>query len=99
MKTKKQLIYKDDARAAVLRENPAAAHCIDRVKVVDAAEVVHGYWIEDYDTFVDANGYESEPVKLGWVCSVCKSQELSARNYCPECGAIMDGESNVKREG
>lgn len=40
METKKQLIYKDDARAAILKENPSAAYCIDRVKVVDAVEIV-----------------------------------------------------------
>lgn len=40
MTKEKQLIYKDDARASVLRENPSAAYCIDNVKVVDAVEVV-----------------------------------------------------------
>lgn len=39
MVTDKQLIYKNEARAAVLHENPSIVHCIDRVKVVDAAEV------------------------------------------------------------
>ncbi len=36
----KELIYKDDARAAVLKAEPRAAYCIDRVKTVDAVEVV-----------------------------------------------------------
>lgn len=40
MATKKRLIYKDDARAAVLRANPSVAYCIDQVKAVDAVEVV-----------------------------------------------------------
>ena len=38
---------------------------------VDAVEVVHGRWIEDYDTFIQDNGYESEPIHTGFVCSVC----------------------------
>ena len=61
---------------------------------VDAVEVVHGRWLEDYETFVNDNGYESEPIQTGWVCSACGSHELSARNYCPNCGAKMDGDGN-----
>lgn len=40
MVTDKQLIYKNEARVAVLYENPSIVHCIDRLKVVDAVEVV-----------------------------------------------------------
>ncbi len=40
MNAEKQLIYKDDARRAVLRENPSTVYCIDRINPVDAAEVV-----------------------------------------------------------
>ena len=53
---------------------------------VDAVEVVHGRWNQDgvYD-----------------VCSVCNSctlmphlKGLSKFNYCPNCGAKMDGDGN-----
>ena len=40
MASDKELIYRDDARAAVLRAEPRAAFCIDRIKPVDAVEVV-----------------------------------------------------------
>ena len=39
MVSEKQLIYKDDARKAVLCINPAISYCIDTIKPVDAVEV------------------------------------------------------------
>ena len=38
MQNEKQLIYKYDARKAVLRVNPTVAYCIDNIKSVDAVE-------------------------------------------------------------
>lgn len=38
MISEKQLIYKYDARKAVLRVNPTVAYCIDNIKSVDAVE-------------------------------------------------------------
>lgn len=57
---------------------------------VDAVEVVHGRWIEDYETFVQDNGYESEPIHTGFLCSVCGRHSCSIEPYC-HCGAKMDG--------
>ena len=54
--------------------------------------VNHGWWIEDYETFVDANGYESEPVQTGYVCSECGKDGYPNWHYCPNCGAKMDGD-------
>jgi hypothetical protein len=60
---------------------------------VDAVEVVHGRWIHDQvegcNPFVD-----SLPI---WVdvmqCSVCNEyiEGSHGSNYCPNCGAKMDG--------
>ena len=36
----KKLIYADDARRAILKEDPKLAYCIDKVKAVVAVEVV-----------------------------------------------------------
>ena len=36
----KKLIYADDARRAILEADPKLAYCIDKVKGVDAVEVV-----------------------------------------------------------
>ena len=53
--------------------------CIKQAPAADVVEVVHGYWEE----------------VIGDIrCSVCKiSQDNGHKhNYCPECGAKMDGE-------
>jgi hypothetical protein len=51
-------------------------------KTVDAVEVVHGRWIY-------------EPVEFSIVkdirCSVCGRYVKVPENYCPDCGAKMDG--------
>lgn len=63
---------------------------LDEAPTVDAVPVVHGRWIEDYETFVQDNGYESEPIHTGFVCSVCGRHSCSIEPYC-HCGAKMDG--------
>ena len=60
---------------------------IDTAPTVDAVEVVHGRWIMG----VDEGDYEYG------TCSVCGYNEYNAfccllpHNYCPNCGAKMDG--------
>lgn len=48
---------------------------------VDAVEVVHGEWVWD--------GYVYD---MPWQCSVCRGFSENDSNYCPHCGARMDGE-------
>ena len=68
----------DRAQRAIL-DAPAA----------DVAPVVHGRWV-------------SVPHKLARVCSVCNRDEpykfadidADVYDYCPNCGAKMDGELN-----
>ena len=74
---------------------------IDMMPTVDAVEVVHGRWREK----ILVGGFAEE---WGYVCSECgctvsdrsnlgigryasKNQRL---NYCPNCGAKMDGDGN-----
>lgn len=57
--------------------------CIDKCPTVDAVEVVHGRWIE-------------KPYLLGTTryCSVCGQNygmPHGVYNYCPNCGAKIDG--------
>lgn len=66
--------------------------------VVDAAPVVHGKWIDDYDTFVQDNGTKSEPVHTGFVCSVCGRHSFAIEPYC-HCGAKMKGGDYEIRQG
>ena len=65
----------------------AVMHFIKRCKTVDAVEVVHGRWVEADDGD-------------GVICSVCREDfctiihETDRYNYCPNCGAKMDGDGN-----
>lgn len=55
---------------------------------VDVAPVVHGHWIDN-----GANGY-----KWAFICSRCGYVDGhpfdDRHNFCPSCGAIMDGGKN-----
>ena len=66
---------------------------IDLQPTADVAEVKHGEWKPDYETFVDDFGIESEPIITGWICSLCAANEPCKSHYCPNCGAKMDGET------
>ena len=70
-----------------------------RIQIVetdaDVAEVKHGTWLPDYETFVDDSERESEPMQTGWVCSLCGRQEFQKEPYC-HCGAKMNVEEKSK---
>lgn len=68
---------------------------LDKTPTVDAAPVVHGYWISIGE---DKMGYTEE-----YKCSVCKSHitlgyysTYCDYEFCPHCGARMDGEQDGK---
>lgn len=53
---------------------------LEQLPPADAAPVVHGRWIMHADEL----GLTSE-------CSVCHIETMCNGNYCPNCGAKMDG--------
>lgn len=57
-----------------------AISAVEGVNTVDAAPVVHGRWVYEYD----------DPIMIP--CSVCGYQVFSYNDthYCPNCGAKMD---------
>ena len=69
-------------------ELDAFVECILRVKGFPAADVVevkHGEWIASHEEFCE--------------CSLCKYPVYAAwnkTNFCPNCGAKMDGERREK---
>ena len=77
--------HRTDAQRYVLAE------AISRVPTADVVEVKHGYFIgTEFDGYAD--GY---PVFYEWKCSECGcifEDEEPTYNYCPQCGAKMDGE-------
>lgn len=53
---------------------------------IEAEPVRHGEWL----TIIEANEY-GEPYQSGVYCSECGETSIYEPNYCPNCGARMDG--------
>lgn len=73
------------------------ADLVNGIPAVDAAPVVHGRWI----TYPECLGYDGAYHDEHIVCSACHSvwniidNDTLRFNYCPACGAKMDGEVNA----
>lgn len=72
---------------------PCDERCVDDLmasaaeeleKFVNAVEVVHGRW-----RFCGSDRYND-----AYECSVCGKMAMDDSNYCPNCGAFMDGGFN-----
>lgn len=66
------------------RTRRAAQRVIAQLSAVDAVPVVHARWVEETD-----HSYH-------WHCSKCKQVWGVTKyfmNYCPNCGAKMDGDT------
>lgn len=56
----------------------------------DVVEVVRGRWIK--------RQFADESTAFGYSCSECHSTYEVDTNYCPNCGAKMDGKKRNKRQ-
>lgn len=72
----------DDCKADYLRE------IIESVPAADVVPVVHGRWDESKEHFYLNNGYKEW---VNFYCSECDAPNNSPTDYCPNCGAKMDG--------
>ena len=75
-------------QAAIIRLTTKYRAIILSAPIVDAVEVVHGEWVSDEGDVL-------------FHCSECETQISTSWdyddlrwNYCPECGAKMDGDGN-----
>ena len=65
--------------------------CISNLKAGDVAPVVHAEWYGEADGYADG-----ELVYDIWSCPICGTyfeewDEKPTWNFCPQCGARMDG--------
>lgn len=56
---------------------------IREMPAADVAEVVHGQWVTHYRS--------GTPVAEGYVSTCCDMWNNRRSDYCPNCGAKMDG--------
>ena len=68
----------------------AAKSAIDQMPAADVVEVVHARWEKIHD----------DPSVNKYRCTNCKAEKMRD-NYCPNCGAKMDGatDNNVGDKG
>lgn len=64
---------------------------VENAPAADVAPVVHGHWIKDNDSFQTDDYY---CCYFDYNCSECSNivnDRYKLPNYCPNCGAKMDG--------
>ena len=86
-----KLIYASDARKAILKADPKLAYCIDSIPGVDAVPVVHGRWITRNRQAEKMSQGDKLYTVIKNSCSECYHESDYCWNYCPNCGAKMDG--------
>lgn len=70
----------------------SAAEALDQVPAADVAPVVHGWWES-----VDSSYWRWKPsgavsvLHITYRCGRCGRGTVVKTNYCPNCGAKMDG--------
>jgi len=67
------------------------AENIRKLPAADVAPVRHAIW--RYKTMTVPGGRGQTYAK--WSCTACKAKQKVRSNYCPNCGARMDGDGNV----
>ena len=67
-------------------DSETANNILDALPAADVKEVVHGEWLPIIDANEDGSPYQS-----GVYCSECGHCDVSEYNFCPNCGAKMEG--------
>lgn len=71
---------------------------IKELPAVDALPVKHGRWkgynVPHWTKRYEENGDPEYKYHAEYVCSICRRRTIIKENYCPNCGAKMDGDTN-----
>lgn len=92
LKHEMEKLYEHHLEMCNYSADGAVADCIeflDNAPTVDAAPVVHGEW-----QYVPIEFDYHKDIR----CSHCKTFVDRVSNYCPNCGAKMDGEKEEEDE-
>ena len=81
-----------------------ARQLIETAPAVDAVLVEHSFWVPcdyvEYDHHGECVHYPDEGIKCFKCCYCFREKYLWSREYCPHCGAKMDGnESDAPAPG
>ena len=69
---------------------------INDAPTVDAVPVVHGRWLTWEEQFPGRTPRKKS--MLGVFCSACHNHADNMSNYCPNCGAKMDADTQEREE-
>lgn len=64
---------------------------LDRAPAADVVPVVHGQWLTWEEMFPGKTPKKKN--NLGVFCSSCKNHADNMFDFCPNCGARMDGDA------
>ena len=84
-------LYNKNCQFLAKHRNTIVKDCSAYKNAADVVEVVHGEWVK--------NEEESQKhIEAIYFCSACQNWEAWGEtekyNYCPNCGAKMDGDKN-----
>ncbi len=76
-----------------LGDKNSIADIINAQPAADVQKVRHGKWVKSTEHIILASGDEKD--WTNFYCSECDSPFSNPSNYCPHCGARMDGDPNA----
>ena len=65
---------------------------VKAAKAADVQPIRHGRWIDIHE-YCKMNGYIPSGVAVYYWCSECMKEQEKTSDFCPNCGARMDGDA------
>lgn len=95
-----EYIKREAVIEAIMSEPPDAHYpqwYVDKIKSIpaaDVAEVRHGRWKKSEDNYCSLNLFKCSVCHEEWCFEIDDDVKDLNYNYCPNCGARMDGDKN-----